>query len=51
MKQTEVNNMNELTLDKFNERMEPIEAFMNTNDIGYYCNPSSRTRSFRNRNR
>ena len=34
MKQTEVNNMNELTLDKFNERMEPIEAFMNTNDIG-----------------
>ena len=34
MKQTEVNKMNELTLDKFNERMEPIEAFMNTNDIG-----------------
>ena len=26
--------MSELTLDKFNERLEPIEAFMKMNDIG-----------------
>ncbi len=34
MKQTEVKHMSELTLDKFNERLEPIEAFMKMNDIG-----------------
>jgi len=34
MKQTEVNNMSELTLEKYNERIEPVVAHMNVHDIG-----------------